>query len=70
MKIEAWLKQAGIADPDFADRIGVSRQALWRYKAGIRTPRPAVLVRIREATDGHVSANDFLAPAPSHEAAE
>lgn len=65
MKIDDYLKASGSTDPEFADRIGVSRQALWRYKSGIRTPRPAILARIREATDGQVTANDFV-PLPAH----
>lgn len=69
MKISDWLDTAEIADSEFADRIGVSRQALSRYKAGTRTPRPTVLARIRAETNGRVTANDFLPPSVPTEAA-
>jgi transcriptional regulator with XRE-family HTH domain len=68
MKISDWLAKADIADSEFADRIGVSRQALSRYKAGARTPRPNVLARIREATNGRVTANDFVPSDPTEAA--
>jgi transcriptional regulator with XRE-family HTH domain len=67
MKISDWLDKADIADSEFADRIGVSRQALSRYKAGTRTPRPSVLARIRAETNGRVTANDFVPSAVSRE---
>lgn len=53
---------------DFAAEIGVSRQALHRYREGQRTPRPEIMVRIREASNGKVTANDFLPPRVSRAA--
>ena len=64
MDITSWLRSTETPDGIFAERIGVSRQALHRYKVGERTPRPSVLSRIREATNGAVTANDFV-PATS-----
>lgn len=49
-----------ITDADFAERIGVSRQALWRYKSGDRRPEWDVLAKISEVTNGEVTPNDFL----------
>lgn len=49
-------------DRDFAAEIGVSRQALHRYRRGERTPRPQILARIRDASAGAVTANDFMPP--------
>jgi transcriptional regulator with XRE-family HTH domain len=60
MKLADWLTQNTVPDAAFAETIGVSRQALWRYKADERMPRPAILSRIREATGGSVTADDFL----------
>lgn len=60
MKISDWLRTSEHSDTEFADRIGVSRQALSRYKAGTRMPRPEVLARIREATGNAVTADDFV----------
>jgi len=68
MKISDWLEAQEISDSDLAERIGVSRQALYRYKAGHRTPRPSIIHRIREATNGAVTADDFL-PDPKGEVA-
>ncbi|WP_425491969.1 hypothetical protein [Kaustia mangrovi] len=39
--------------------IGVTRQALHRYKVGARIPRPAIMARIESVTGGSVRANDF-----------
>ena len=45
----------------FAERIGIaSRQTIYRYRTGRRIPPNDVLVRIEQATDGAVTANDFV----------
>lgn len=59
MKLSDWLSSNEIKDADFADRIGVSRQALHRYKTGKRVPERDVMFRIVSETDGSVTANDF-----------
>lgn len=77
MKLASYLTQAEISDSAFAERIGVSRQALWRYKSGDRRPEWDVLERIAHETAGQVTPNDFLpglpvdpsAPAASEQAA-
>jgi len=62
MKLNDWLatRETEISNSEFAERIGVSRQAVWRYRLGERMPRPDVISRIREATRGAVTANDFV----------
>ncbi len=40
---------------DFADRVGVSRQTLYRIIAGVQAPKPLLARRIVEATGGAVS---------------
>ncbi|PQA89631.1 helix-turn-helix transcriptional regulator [Hyphococcus luteus] len=40
---------------DFADRVGVSRQTLYRIIAGVQAPKPLLARRIAEATGGAVS---------------
>lgn len=72
MRLDDFLRQTPQSDVAFADAIGVSRQALHRYRRGERTPRPEVMARIREATSGAVTADDFLPPLtpPVPEAAE
>jgi hypothetical protein len=49
-----------MADAEFAERIGVSRQSLWRYKAMERVPRPKIMAKIQAETSGAVTANDFI----------
>lgn len=60
MKLASYLDDQEISDSDFADRIGVSRQAVFRYKAGERIPEKVVLSKIHKATGGMVTANDFF----------
>lgn len=68
MTLEAWLSKTKTTDAAFAEKISVSRQALWRYKSGERIPRPKILERIQLATGGKVKPADFF-PAPSKETA-
>lgn len=60
MKLAVWLNENDVSDSSFAATIGVSRQALFRYRTGERTPRGEVMARIRAATDGMVTADDFM----------
>lgn len=60
MKLAAYLSANDIRDSDFAARIGVTRQTLWRYKSGERRPEWDVLERISRETGGQVTPNDFL----------
>lgn len=62
MRLSDYIAELKISDAAFAERIGVSRQALSRYLSGDRRPDWAVLNRIVQATDGHVTPNDFLDP--------
>lgn len=59
MKLASYLETKNVSDSDFADAIGVSRQAVHRYKSGDRFPERPVLSRIFKATGGRVTANDF-----------
>lgn len=63
MILSDYLNQHDVSDRAFAERIGVSRQALHRYRTGQRTPKPPVMKRIREATGGAVAADDFISTA-------
>lgn len=57
--LEDWLKISGVSMNAFAQRIGVTRQALHRYRTGERMPDRGVMARIAEETDGAVTANHF-----------
>ena len=61
MTLEKYMKANGYTDNKFADQIGVSRVAVTLYRNGLRIPRPAVMERIVDATDGQVKPNDFYA---------
>jgi hypothetical protein len=67
MKLAVYLKQHRISDGDFGQMIGVTRQAVHRYKTYDRFPEKAVLALIVEATSGEVTPNDFLQVATAEE---
>ena len=49
-----------VSDAEFAERIGITRQAVHRYRANKRRPTNSeLLAKITAATDGAVTANDF-----------
>ena len=60
MKLADFLSNADIKATAFAERIGVTRQTLWRYISGERRPEWDVLERIQRETEGQVTPNDFL----------
>jgi transcriptional regulator with XRE-family HTH domain len=60
MKLQQFLDLNNISRADFAKVIGVSEVAITRYVGGRRMPRPELLVKIKEATNGAVTPNDFL----------
>lgn len=60
MKLKDWLSKHRISGSEFARRLNVTRAAVSRYSTEDRVPRPAILRRIHDATDGEVSAADFL----------
>lgn len=66
MKLSAYLKDNRISHVAFAEKIGVTQATVTRYAAGTRTPRPEHMVKIRSATEGAVTADDFM---PAAEAA-
>lgn len=69
MQITDWLTKNDISDADFAARVGVSRQALWRYKTGDRIPRRPILERIQSETGGQVQPADFFGATATEQAA-
>lgn len=60
MHLADYLKTNGISDDDFGQLIGVTRQAVHRYKTFDRFPERPVLTKIFEVTAGAVTPNDFL----------
>jgi predicted transcriptional regulator len=60
MKLAEYLAEKGLNHREFADRIGVSAEAVRLYLTGDRTPRRGVVQAIAAQTDGRVTANDFF----------
>jgi transcriptional regulator with XRE-family HTH domain len=54
-----YLKKNEISYTDFAASIGTGIATVRRYALGIRIPRPEIMERIRAATGGQVTPNDF-----------
>lgn len=60
MKLSEFMAERSIPDAEFARLIGVSsRMAVMRYRRGERIPRPEVMRRIVEVTNGAVGPADF-----------
>jgi transcriptional regulator with XRE-family HTH domain len=60
MKLGEYLNHARLDRHQFAERIGVSSETIRRYLTGERRPDRQKLVKIAEATEGQVTANDFF----------
>lgn len=60
MKLGAWLTKKKTTPEAFAALIEVDPVSVRRYIAGTRRPKPVIMTRIIEATQGDVTANDFL----------
>jgi transcriptional regulator with XRE-family HTH domain len=69
MKLDDWLKAEKMTSAEFARLSGIGdRQAVHKYRHGERFPTAENLQRIRKATGGAVTANDFAdqhAPEPT-----
>jgi hypothetical protein len=62
--LKYFLADREMSQAEFAKRIGSTQASVSRYVAGARMPRREHLARIRKATGGTVTADDFL----SHDA--
>lgn len=60
MTLPEFLAAANLSHAEFAGRIGVTREAVRLWATGARTPRPVAMAQIMRATEGHVTANDFV----------
>lgn len=63
MKLRDWLDKQRMTREGFAALIGTDHSTVTRYVHG-RMPKREILNRIVSATDGEVTANDFLADEP------
>lgn len=60
MKIRSYLKSNKITQAEFAALVGTSAQAISCFCLGQRIPRPDVMRKIFDATNGAVTPNDFF----------
>lgn len=60
MHLKQHLSETGETVGAFAARVGVDIATMYRYLAGTRFPTPENLRRIRKATAGAVTADDFV----------
>lgn len=60
MQLRTYLAMHNIPPAAFAGTLNVSVQTLYRYLSSDRFPTPENLKRIREATGGAVTADDFV----------
>ena len=64
MKLSDYLARVDKTRAQFAAEIGVDPITVGRYVTGTRRPRWDTMARIAKATQGQVTADDFLDPAP------
>lgn len=62
MTLAEYLKDTGLKQEDFAKLAGISQPHVSRLLKGRTWPQRALLERIREVTEGKVTADDFLTP--------
>jgi transcriptional regulator with XRE-family HTH domain len=60
MKLDAYLKRERLSTAEFAERIGVTAEAVRLYLTGQRIPRPKTVARIAQETGGAVRFRDFF----------
>lgn len=60
MKLSDYMKSTNTAVREIAEKVGVSRMAVRYWADEKRMPRPELMKRIVEATNGEVTPNDFF----------
>jgi DNA-binding XRE family transcriptional regulator len=60
MKLEQYLKTAGLTDEQFSSIVGVSRPTITRIRNGSHMPSVKTALAISRASDGQVSLDDLL----------
>lgn len=60
MELKKWQELSGMTDSEIAKTLEVSRVQVFRYKFGHSMPRPRVMARIVEMTEGAVLYEDLF----------
>jgi transcriptional regulator with XRE-family HTH domain len=59
MNLSTYLKHYEIPSAEFARRIGVRKQTIYKYINGICFPSLPSMIKIKHVTNGLVTTNDF-----------
>lgn len=59
MNLKTYLKTSDTTVAEFAEKLGVTVQSLYRYINGDRVPKKKIMKRISLITNGHVMPNSF-----------
>ncbi len=65
MRLKDWLSERRMTGSDFADLISVDKSNVSRWINGHVRPEWDVIKRIKDATGGAVTADDFLGDEPT-----
>ena len=60
MQLADYLIENNMTQQSFADAIGVRQSSVSKWLQGLSRPSWPVIKKIREVTDGAVSADDFI----------
>lgn len=60
MQLKDYLELEGQTSSEFAAKVEVTKYAVRKWLRGERTPRPSTMIKIRKATKGAVTAEDWL----------
>jgi DNA-binding transcriptional regulator YdaS (Cro superfamily) len=59
MDISTYIRQAGLTQQEFADRVGCTQGAVSQWLMGKNKPSPKRAIDIERATDGAVTAEEL-----------
>ena len=60
MDLKTYISEQGCSLHTFGQQVGVTQSAVSRWLCGNRSPSPAMMRKIMEATNGAVTPNDFF----------
>lgn len=63
MKLSDWMQHKGVDDATMGQMVDANRVTISRIRRGINQPSWELAGRIKDATKGDVTANDFLVEA-------
>ena len=65
MKLSSYMQENGLSDAKLAVQLGIcSASAVAKWRQGNRVPRTPMIIRLRQITEGKVTADDFVPITP------